>query len=111
MDREGSSFRARGINAASLLRFHDARGLFWPQRLPVTERELLAQILVDVAALSSLLYFTGGAVNPFVACYLLLVLYASVALPQRLGPGIPPALRGADRLRGSGAFRRNDSDL
>ena len=31
-----------------------------------------------------MLYFTGGAVNPFAACYLLLVLYASVALPQRL---------------------------
>ena len=72
------------VNAASALRLRDAWPGFRLQRLPVTERELLAQLLVDVAALSSLLYFTGGAVNPFAVCYLLVVLYASVALPQRL---------------------------
>lgn len=72
------------VNAASALRLQDAWPAFRSQRLPVTERELLAQLLVDIAALSALLYFTGGAVNPFAACYLLLVLYASVALPQRL---------------------------
>src|SRR4029077_7460367 len=70
------------LNAASLLRLQG--GGFWSPRLPITERELLAQLFVDIAALSSLLYFTGGAVNPFAACYLLLVLYASVALPPRL---------------------------
>ena len=70
------------INAASTLRLRDA----WPRlrSQPVTECELLAQLLIDVAALTSLLYFTGGAVNPFAACYLLIVLFASVALPQRL---------------------------
>jgi len=72
------------LNAATVLRVQGAWPPFWSQRLPITEHELLAQLFVDVAALSSLLYFTGGAVNPFAACYLLLVLYASVALPQRL---------------------------
>jgi len=72
------------LNAASLLRLQGGWPGFGSQRLPITEHELLAQLFVDIAALSSLLYFTGGAVNPFAACYLLLVLYASVALPPRL---------------------------
>ena len=72
------------INAASALRLRDAWPSFSAHRVPVSERELLAQLFTDVAALSSLLYFTGGAVNPFAVCYLLIVLYASVALPQRL---------------------------
>lgn len=38
---------------------------------PVTEPELFTQLLVDVAALTLLLYFTGGATNPFVSVYLL----------------------------------------
>jgi two-component system sensor histidine kinase RegB len=75
------------VNAASALRLHDA----WRQRFTVSERELLAQLLIDVAALSALLYFTGGAVNPFAVCYLLIVLYASVALPQRLAWSIAAA--------------------
>src|SRR6185436_6763804 len=75
------------VNAASALRLQDA----WRQRFTVSERELLAQLLIDVAALSALLYFTGGAVNPFAVCYLLIVLYASVALPQRLAWSIAAA--------------------
>jgi len=75
------------VNAASALRLQDA----WRERFAVSERELLAQLLIDVAALSALLYFTGGAVNPFAVCYLLIVLYASVALPQRLAWSIAAA--------------------
>jgi two-component system, sensor histidine kinase RegB len=75
------------VNAASALRLQDA----WRQRFIVSERELLVQLLIDVAALSALLYFTGGAVNPFAVCYLLIVLYASVALPQRLAWSIAAA--------------------
>jgi two-component system sensor histidine kinase RegB len=75
------------VNAASALRLQDA----WRERFAVSERELLVQLLIDVAALSALLYFTGGAVNPFAVCYLLIVLYASVALPQRLAWSIAAA--------------------
>jgi two-component system sensor histidine kinase RegB len=72
------------VNAATTLRLQAAWPRFWSRHLPVTEHELGAQLLVDIAVLSSALYFTGGAINPFAACYLLLVLYASVALPPRL---------------------------
>jgi two-component system, sensor histidine kinase RegB len=72
------------VNAATMLRLQAAWPRFWSRHLPVTGHELVAQLLVDIAVLSSVLYFTGGAINPFAACYLLLVLYASVALPQRL---------------------------
>jgi len=72
------------VNAVTMLRLQAAWPRFWSRHLPVTEHELGAQLLVDIAVLSSVLYFTGGAINPFAACYLLLVLYASVALPQRL---------------------------
>ncbi len=38
---------------------------------PVMESELFCQLLLDVLALTSLLYFTGGSTNPFVSVYLL----------------------------------------
>jgi len=47
---------------------------------PVAEPELFAQLLVDVAALSLLLYFTGGATNPFVSVYLLPLSVAAALL-------------------------------
>jgi two-component system sensor histidine kinase RegB len=49
----------------------------------VTEREIFAQLLVDAVALTSLLYFTGGAANPLAGCYVLLVLYAASTLASR----------------------------
>jgi two-component system sensor histidine kinase RegB len=50
---------------------------------PVADAELCAQILADVAVLTILLYFSGGATNPFANCYLLLIAYAAGALPGR----------------------------
>ena len=47
---------------------------------PVAELELFAQLLVDVAALSLLLYFAGGATNPFVSLYLLPLSVAAAML-------------------------------
>jgi len=64
------------VNGATFLRLAQA----WP----VSERELFFQTLVDVAVLTYLLFFTGGAVNPFVFCFLLFILYAVTALPPRL---------------------------
>jgi len=52
--------------------------------VPLGERETLAQLLIDVAILTALLYLSGGARNPVALYYLLLVLYSSTALPPRL---------------------------
>jgi two-component system sensor histidine kinase RegB len=54
------------------------------QPAPIGGLEMLGQLLVDVAVLTGLLYLTGGARNPLALYYLLLVLYASTALPPRL---------------------------
>lgn len=46
---------------------------------PITEIELFAQLLVDVAALTALLFLSGGPANPFVSLYLLpLIIVATV---------------------------------
>lgn len=50
-------------------------------RLPVTGVELLLTLLVDVGALTALLYLSGGATNPFVFLYLLQVILGAVLLP------------------------------
>ncbi len=47
---------------------------------PITQRELLMQLLGDIAALSLLFYFSGGYSNPFIWMYLLPITVAAVAL-------------------------------
>jgi two-component system sensor histidine kinase RegB len=47
------------------------------------EPELAAHLLVDVVSLSGLLYFSGGATNPFVSFYLPILAVASAVLPWR----------------------------
>ena len=46
----------------------------------ITQRELLVQLLGDIAALSVLFYFSGGYSNPFIWMYLLPITVAAVAL-------------------------------
>ena len=46
--------------------------------------ELAFQLCLDVGALGILLFFTGGAGNPVVTLYLLIVAIAAVLLPPRL---------------------------
>ena len=48
---------------------------------PVQDRELFGQLLLDVASLTALFYFSGGSANPFVVLYLLPLAIAAVALP------------------------------
>ena len=49
--------------------------------------ETFIQLLIDVAALSALFYFAGGATNPFISMYLLpLAIGGGIASP-RLGLG------------------------
>jgi len=48
--------------------------------LEVRNAELLAGLLIDVAVLTALLYFSGGAANPFIFLYPLQVTLAAVLL-------------------------------
>ncbi|HET6789816.1 MAG TPA: sensor histidine kinase, partial [Aquabacterium sp.] len=63
------------FNVASWLRYRLA--------LPVSNGELFAGLLVDVAILSGLLYYSGGSANPFIYLYLLQVAVGSVLLVPR----------------------------
>jgi two-component system sensor histidine kinase RegB len=63
------------FNAASWVR---SRG-----GLPVTQVELFAGLLMDVAVLTGQLYYSGGVRNPFIFLYLLQVAVASVLLRPR----------------------------
>jgi two-component system sensor histidine kinase RegB len=57
---------------------------FWrlQRSWPVTDLELLTQINVDIAALTVLLYFSGGATNPFVGLFLVPVTITAATLPR-----------------------------
>lgn len=61
------------LNLATWIRLH--------RRWPVSSVEFFAQLLVDVFALSTLLYFSGGSTNPFISLYLLPLTIAAAALP------------------------------
>lgn len=49
----------------------------------VSDAELFAELLADVAALTALLYLSGGSTNPFVSLFLLPLSIAAIALPPR----------------------------
>lgn len=51
------------------------------RKWPVSSVEFFAQLLMDVFALSALLYFSGGSTNPFISLYLLPLTIAAAALP------------------------------
>lgn len=72
---------AMGLTILALLLFNV---LTW-RRLasvePVTDRELLFQLLVDVAALSLLLAMAGGGTNPFIGMLLLPLAITAASLP------------------------------
>ncbi|MEZ0496087.1 ATP-binding protein [Sphingomonas sp. IW22] len=50
------------------------------RRRPVTNGQLLAALLIDIAALSVQLYLSGGATNPFAGLFLLQVALGSILL-------------------------------
>jgi len=50
---------------------------------PAQDFELWLQLLADVSALTALLYFAGGATNPFVSFYLPALAVAAAILPGR----------------------------
>jgi two-component system sensor histidine kinase RegB len=60
-----------------------ALGTLLRLRLPfvVRDGELFAHLLADVAALTGVLYYSGGGSNPFVTLYLVPLAFAAAALP------------------------------
>jgi two-component system sensor histidine kinase RegB len=50
---------------------------------PVTDAELMANLMLDIGVLTALLYFSGGSTNPFVTLYLLSLSIAAAILPAR----------------------------
>lgn len=58
--------------------------LVWlKRRLQISSHALFIALLLDVAALTVQLYFSGGATNPFTALYLLQIALAAVLLTAR----------------------------
>ncbi|MGB5179203.1 MAG: ATP-binding protein [Gammaproteobacteria bacterium] len=48
----------------------------------ISNTEIFLQMLLDIAAITSLFYFTGGATNPFIWFYLLPLIIAATILPR-----------------------------
>ncbi|HEY6130857.1 MAG TPA: ATP-binding protein [Halioglobus sp.] len=53
------------------------------QPWPVKQREFLLQLLADVIGWTVLMYFSGGADNPFVSYYIVPLVIAAAVLPWR----------------------------
>ncbi len=51
---------------------------------PVSATEFCGHLLLDMLSLSALLYFSGGATNPFVSYFLVPIIIGGVILPRRL---------------------------
>jgi len=50
---------------------------------PITELEFFNHLVVDIVFFSALLYFSGGAANPFISYYLVPISIAAATLPAR----------------------------
>jgi two-component system sensor histidine kinase RegB len=49
----------------------------------IPDREFFTQMLIDVAALTGILYYSGGALNPFAYLFLLPLTISATVLPRR----------------------------
>ena len=67
------------IGALALWNVLGVRDLYSDRR--VQHGEIALHLVVDVAAFTSILYFTGGYTNPFVSLYLLPISLAAASLP------------------------------
>ena len=67
------------IGALALWNVLGIRDLYSDRR--VQHGEIALHLIVDVAAFTSILYFTGGYTNPFVSLYLLPISLAAASLP------------------------------
>jgi len=55
--------------------------LCWRQRV-ISEKAYFAQLMLDVAFLTILMYFSGGYTNPFISLYLFPMIIAGTTLPR-----------------------------
>lgn len=46
----------------------------------ITEDVFLIQLMIDVIALSLLIYFTGGSINPFISLFILPIIFSAASL-------------------------------
>ena len=67
----------------ALIALNGLSHLWLQRRFLVSSRALFIALLLDVAALTAQLYFSGGATNPFTALYLLQIALAAVLLNAR----------------------------
>ncbi len=67
------------LTSVNLLTFSRLR-----QSLPVTEVEFFIQLLIDLACLSAVFYFSGGANNPFVSYFLVPICVSAATLGSGL---------------------------
>jgi two-component system sensor histidine kinase RegB len=65
-----------------LVLFNVFAGLRLTRRWPVADAELFGQLLVDIGALTVLLFYSGGATNPFISLYLLPLIIVATTLPR-----------------------------
>lgn len=72
---------AMALTILALLLFNLATWRRLASVRPVTDRELLSQLLVDVGALSMLLAMAGGGTNPFIGLLLLPLAITAASLP------------------------------
>lgn len=74
-------YRALGLILLLLTALNVASWLRSLRPWPITELEFLAHILADIGGLSLLLYFSGGATNPFISYFLVPLSIAAATLP------------------------------
>ena len=72
-----------GMVLVALLALNALSHVWLRQRLLISSQALFSALLLDVAALTVQLYFSGGATNPFTALYLLQIALAAVLVPGR----------------------------
>ncbi len=72
-----------GMVLGALLALNALSHVWLRQHLQISSQALFSALLLDVAALTVQLYFSGGATNPFTALYLLQIALAAVLLPGR----------------------------
>jgi two-component system, sensor histidine kinase RegB len=46
----------------------------------ITERIFVTQLMIDICALSLLIYYTGGSINPFISFFILPIIFAAASL-------------------------------
>ncbi|HTO59517.1 MAG TPA: hypothetical protein VMJ74_17075, partial [Pseudomonadales bacterium] len=51
---------------------------------PVRDGEVMAQLIVDIVAMTALFYFTGGWTNPLVSLYLVPIAAGAAMLPSAM---------------------------